>query len=198
MYEASHLEMITFADSMLEEMNKHDVIETSSGRKSLYRIYRDVRFGKDKTPYKNHWAGRFKRAGADRRGGYYYHLGIDKAYVVGGLFNPNAQDLLHIRNQISLDADPLRDIIESKDFKQFFDELEGQQLKTAPKGFEKEHPEIDLLRYKQFIVRHDFTLDEMNSPDFPITIANAFKKMRPFFDCMTDMLTTDVNGISLI
>lgn len=198
MYEAAHEEMIAFADKLLSEMNSHDVIETPSGRKSLYRIYRDVRFSKDKTPYKTHWAGRMRRAGAERRGGYYYKVGLKESYAVGGFFGPNAKDLLHFRNQIALDADPLRSILESKAFKTTFGKLQGEQLKTAPKGFEKDHPEIDLLRYKQYFIRHDFNQEQILNPNFPKTLSNTFHKMRPFLDCMTEMITTDLNGIPLV
>lgn len=197
-YEKSHQEMIAFADQLLLEMNKHDVIETPTGKKSLNRIYRDVRFKKDKTPYKTHWGGGMYRAGAERRGSYYYHIGLEGSFVMGGFFGPNAQDLLHIRNHIASDADPLRGVIESKEFKRFFGSLHGSKLKTAPKGFEKDHPDIDLLRYKQFMVRHEFTKEEINSKDFHKTISNSFQQMRPFFDCMSEMLTTDLNGISLV
>lgn len=197
-YDQAHQEMIDFADQLIAEMNSYDVIETPNGKKSLFRIYRDVRFGKDKTPYKTHWAGFMRRAGADRRGGYYYRIGLEGAHVMGGFFGPNAQDLLHIRNQLAQDADILRTVTDSKEFTDFFGELLGDQLKTAPRGFEKDHPDIDLLRHKQFIVRHDFSKEEMLKSDFPIIMAKAFHKMRPFFDSMTEMLTTDLNGISLI
>lgn len=196
-YEAAHEEMITFADQLLKEMNTYDVIETPSGKKSLFRIYRDVRFSNDKTPYKTYWAGRMKRSGADRRGGYYYHIGPDEAYVMGGFFGPNAHDLLHFRSQIAQDADPLRSIIKSKSFKSTFGELLGEKLKTAPKGFEKDHPDIDLLRYKHYIIRHDFTSEQVRDPHFSKMMANSFHEMRPFLDCMTEMITTDLNGIPL-
>jgi uncharacterized protein (TIGR02453 family) len=197
-YEQSHEEMISFADQLLLEMNKHDLIETSSGKKSLYRIYRDVRFGKDKTPYKTNWAGGFKRATAELRGGYYYQIGIHGSFVMGGFFGPNAQDLLQVRHHIASNADTLREVTESNDFKNFFGELRGSQLKTAPRGFEKDHPDVDLLRYKQYTLRHDFTQKEIDSPDFHKIISNAFQEMRPFFDCMSEMLTTDLNGISFV
>ncbi len=197
-YDQAHQEMIDFADQLIAEMNAYDVIETPNGKKSLFRIYRDVRFGKDKTPYKTHWAGFMRRAGADRRGGYYYRIGLDGAYVMGGFFGPNAQDLLHIRNQLAQDADILRTVTSSKEFIQYFGKLLGDQLKTAPRGFEKDHPDIDLLRHKQFIVRHDFSKEEMLQPNFHKNMAKTFHKMRPFFDSMTEMLTTDLNGISLI
>jgi len=197
-YTEAHEEMIEFADQLIAEVSKHDVIQTPSGKRSLYRIYRDVRFGKDKTPYKTNWAGYLRRATAERRGGYYYQVGPKGSFVMGGFFGPNPPDLLHIRKQLEQDADPLRSVINSNEFKSFFGELLGSQLKTAPKGFDKEHPGIDLLRYKQFMVRHNFTQKEALSKDFPLVVANAFAQMRPFFDCMSDLLTSDLNGESLL
>ena len=76
--------------------------------------------------------------------------------------------------------------------------MEGHQLKTAPRGFEKDHPEVDLLRYKQFIIRHDFTNKEVLSPEFAKTVSHAFQQMRPFFDVMTEYLITDLNGIARV
>ena len=197
-YEQAHQEMIAFADQLIGEMNTHDVIETPNGKKSLFRIYRDVRFGKDKTPYKTHWAGFMRRTGSDRRGGYYYRIDLDGAEIMGGFFGPNAQDLLHIRNQLAQDGDMLRSVIDSKSFKSYFGELLGEQLKTAPRGFEKDHPEIDLLRYKQFMVKHTFTIKETTEPDFHLKLSDGFQRMRPFLDTMTEFLTTDLNGISIV
>jgi len=93
---------------------------------------------------------------------------------------------------------PVRRVINSKKFKDFFGELRGRQLKTAPRGFDKEHSNIDLLRYKQFMVRHDFSNEEVFSKDFPKTVAHSFRQMRPFFDYMSDILTSDLNGRSLL
>lgn len=101
MYEQSNEEMIHFADSVIREMNKQDNIETSSAKASLYRIYRDVRFVKDKTPYKTNWSGRLIRATSHLRGGYYYQIGLKGTFVMGGFFGPNPKDLLHIRKQIA-------------------------------------------------------------------------------------------------
>lgn len=189
--------MRDFADRVVDELNTHDLIETV-GKRNLFRIYRDVRFGKDKTPYRTNWAGYFKRATAERRGGCYFQVGPKGSYVMGGFFGPNAKDLLHIRNQLMLDSSLLREVIGSKRFKKFFGQLGGSQLKTAPRGFVKQHPDIDLLRYKQFTLRHDFTKQEVFSKDFPKIMSNAFQEMRPFFDCMSEMLTTDLNGESVL
>lgn len=196
-YLESHGEMIGFADRLLLDMNAHDLIETPTGKKSLHRIYRDVRFRKDKTPYKTNWSGGFKRATAELRGGYYFQIGPESSFVMGGFFGPNAQDLLHIRRQIAQNADPLRDILQSSAFKNYFRNLIGSQLKSTPRGFDKDHPEIDLLRFKQFMLRHDFKTSDVRKPDFHITVSKAFQQMRPFFDYMSEILTTDLNGEDL-
>ncbi|MCB0401798.1 MAG: DUF2461 domain-containing protein [Flavobacteriales bacterium] len=197
-YEQQHENTIAFADSLLHELSKHDHIETPSGKKSLFRIYRDVRFSKDKSPYKTHWAGGFKRATAQLRGGYYFHLEPGNTIIGGGFWAPNKEDLQRIREDIAMDDAPLRKILNSKSFKDTFGSLEGEQLKTSPKGFDKDHRASDLLRYKQFIVFRKFTDQEVLSPDFLKSANDTFKKMRPFFDYMSESVTTDSNGVSII
>lgn len=198
-YETALGQMQNLASTTLELMNTHDNIETPSGKKSLMRIYRDVRFSKDKSPYKTHWGGGFKRATPFLRGGYYYHIQPGgESFAGGGFWGPSPKDLLQIRQQISQHAEPLRKIINSKNFKEVFGTMEGEQVKTAPKGFDKEDPNIDLLRYKQFLVGHKFTDKEVCSPDFPQKLSDTFKAMRPFFDYMSEILTTDLNGESLL
>ena len=198
-YQGEHEEIISFADALLAKMNEHDVIETPTGKKSLFRIYRDVRFSKDKSPYKTHWSGGFKRATAARRGGYYFHIQPDgQSFIGGGFWGPNKDDLQRIREEIATDASELREILADPTFVSTFKELQGDQLKTAPKGFDKEHPDIDLLRYKQFIFGKNFTDKEVQSPDFLEVANDTFKAMRPFFDFMSDVLTTDSNGESIL
>ncbi|RZM27697.1 MAG: DUF2461 domain-containing protein, partial [Pedobacter sp.] len=129
----AELELIEgFADELLNGLNTHDVIETLSGKKSLYRIYRDTRFSKDKIPYKTHWSGSFKRATKYRRGGYYFHVEPGNTFVAGGFWGPNPDDLKLIRESIAFDAEPLRAILKSPEFISSFGELRGDQLKTTP------------------------------------------------------------------
>ena len=196
-YELAHIEMISFADALLAEMQKKDHIETVSGKKSLYRIYRDIRFSKNKTPYKNNLGGSFRRATSALRGGYYYHIQPGNSFLAGGFWGPNKDDLLHIRKQIAAEPDHLREIINNTNFKTTFGELLGEQLKTAPKGFEKDDPAIELLSYKQYIIRHSFSDKEVFTKDFHLKMAATFQQMRPFFDYMSEILTTDLNGVPL-
>ena len=197
-YEAAHQEMIAFADDLLSNVSEFDVLETASGKKSLFRIYRDVRFSKDKSPYKPRWAGGFSRVKPHLRGGYYFQLKPGGSIVGGGFFGPNSDDLKLLRGQIAQDDEPLRNVVESASFKDVFGALQGDQVKTAPKGFDKEHPAIDLLRYKSMYAFHEFTDEEVMAPDFAEKVVGVWLAIRPFFDVMTEMLTTDLNGLSLL
>ena len=190
--------IVAFADALLVEMNKHDVIETPTGKKSLFRIYRDTRFSNDKTPYKTVFSGSFTRASKQRRGGYYFHIEPGNSFVGGGFWGPEPSDLKRVRDELSHDAAPLRKILKSKSFINTFGTLQGEQVKTTPKGFDAANPAIDLIRYKQYLLMKKFTDKEVLSDDFLKKVNEAFKNMRPFFDYMSEVLTTDVNGISII
>ena len=187
-----------FADNLLFEVNKHDVIETPSGKKSLHRIYRDTRFSKDKTPYKTSWSGSFTRATKKRRGGYYFHIEPRNTIIAGGFWNPEPKDLKRIRDEFSHDAFGLRKILKNKSFINAFGSLKGEQVKTTPKGFSADNSAIDLIRYKQFLLVRNFTDKEVMSDTFLKQANETFKLMRPFFDYMTEVLTTDTNGISIV
>lgn len=197
-YQKEHEIVIAFADDVLNKMKAYDEIETTSGKKSLQRIYRDTRFSKDKTPYKQYWGGGLKRATKQLRGGYYFHIEEGNSFVGGGFWGPNADDLKLIRQQLAVDEESLREIISNPSFQSVFGELLGEQLKTAPKGFPKDHSAIDLLRYKQFLIKHDFSDEEVLADDFPEKVVEVFRAMRPFFDLMSSFLTTDLNGESII
>ena len=194
-YLAANEHFKALAEEINAGMQKQDHVE----KMKLYRIYRDVRFSKNKAPYKNSFSGGFVRATKALRGGYYFHLQPGgNSMVGGGFWGPNKEDLQRIREEIDLDAAPLRKIIKSASFKKHFGELQGQQLKSAPRDFPKDHPDIDLLRYKSFIVTKTFTDKEVQSPGFAKEVLKYFGATRPFFDYMSEVLTTDGNGVSLI
>ena len=183
--------------ALLQALNRHDQIETLSGKESMQRIYRDTRFSKDKTPYKTNWAGGFRRATKYRRGGYYFHIQPGQTYVAGGFWAPNTADLKRIREEISYDPEPLRAITGSKAFKKIFGRLEGEQLKTVPRGFDPADEAIDLLRYKQFLLVRHFPDEAVLAPGFVPEADQTFQQMRPFLDYMSQVLTTDANGLPL-
>lgn len=187
-----------FIDRLIIKMNSHDQIETPSGRKSLYRIYNDVRFAKDKAPYNPRFSGYLKRRKPMLRGGYYFWIKPGGTRVACGFGYPNPDDLKRIRLDIVQNDDEWRKILNSKSIKSTFGEMRGEQVKTTPKGFSNDHPAIDLLRYKQYWFEHTFADKEVLATDFLNNVNKTFKCIRPFFDYMSEVLTTDLNGESLI
>ena len=183
----------TFFTSVGEQLGRIDSIE----RIQIFRIYRDVRFSKDKAPYKNHFSVGFTRTKPMLRGGYYLHIEPGGSFVGGGFWEPNAEDLNRIRKEFEMDDEEIRTIIADDTFKKFFGELKGEELKTAPKGFDKTHPAIDLIRKKQFLLTRNFSDKEVMAPNFEENVLITFEAMRPFFDYMSDVLSTDLNGESL-
>jgi len=185
----------SFVTGLISEIEIHDEIEKSK----VFRIYRDVRFSKDKTPYKSHFAASYARAGAKLRGGYYLHIKPGgESFIATGFWEPNKDDLFRIRKELEMDATEFRAVISDKKFIEIWGNIVGDELKTAPKGFDKEHKDIDLIRKKQFIFMRKFTDKEATSKNFQNTVNESFKSIRPFFNLMSDILTTNLNGESLL
>lgn len=193
-YEIAKEDIKAFMTELLELLQKHDAIE---GFKTM-RIYRDVRFSKNKAPYKTNIGTGFTRAGAERRGGMFVNIEPGNTFVGGGFWAPEAKDLKRIRVELQHNADPLRTYLDSKKVKTYFGSLRGDAVKTAPKGFDKTDPNIDLIRYKQFLLTRSFTDAEALSSSFLMECDNTFKAMRPFYDYMSETLTTDENGVSIL
>lgn len=183
-----------FFEAIKDKLNHHDEIE----KMKMFRIYRDVRFSKDKTPYKTHFAGSFSRLGAHLRGGYYLHLKPGGSFLATGFWDPNKEDLFRIRKELEMDASEFRKIIDQKALKDIWGELKGDTVKTAPKDFDKEHPDIDLIKHKQFIFVRELTDKEVLSHTFLNEVDKSYRAIRPFFDLMSDVLTTNLNGESIL
>ncbi|WP_438962759.1 DUF2461 domain-containing protein [Nonlabens sp.] len=180
--------------NLTELLNEHDSIE----KDKTFRIYRDIRFSKDKTPFKCHRSANWIRAGVERRGGYYMRIKPKENLIGVGFFAPEKHDLLRIRKELEVDAQELRDIIEKPTFKNTWGTFQGESLKTAPRNFDKDHPDIDLIRFKNFYFMKSFSDQEVTAPDFFEKVNHDFIIARPFLDYMTAVLTTDLNGESLI
>lgn len=194
-FKALESEMKDFYKEIETKLNLHDQIEKTKA----FRIYRDVRFSKDKTPYKTNFGASFTRRKPALRGGYYVHIQPEnKSFIAVGFWNPNKDDLYRIRKEVEMDAEEIQEILQQKELKKYWDEVEGERLKTSPKGFDKEHPAIDLLNLKQWTFTKNFTDKEVVAPDFATTIDKHFQAIKPFFDYMSSVLTTDLNGVSLI
>ena len=173
-------------------------LDNMEGMKA-YRIYRDVRFSKDKSPYKTYRSCSYKRATQALRGGYHLEITPEGSFLAVGFWQPNKVDLLRIRQEFELDGNTITEILESKDIKRMFGGFhKGNSLKKSPKGFDKNHPNIKLINKKDFILMKRFTDKEVLHKNFQKTVLNSFETIRPFFDYMSSILTSNLNGESLI
>ncbi len=194
-FKAMEADVKTVYNTIFDGLNKHDDID----KVKMFRIYRDVRFSKNKDPYKTHFGGSFHRTKPRLRGGYYLHIAPDNgSFIATGFWQPNKDDLFRIRKEIEMDDSEMRTILSNANFKDTWGDIVGDEVKTAPKGFNKEHKAIDLIKKKQFIFTKKYTDEEVMDPKFLSEVDNSFKTIRPYFDYMSDVLTTDLNGVSLI
>lgn len=191
LYEA---DIKNFGEELKIRLNKCDSID----RFKLFRIYRDVRFSKNKTPFKTHFGLTWHRLKPQNRGGYYLHIAPGNNFLACGFWDPNPTDLKRIRQEFSYDAHEFKNIINHSSFKSVWGEIRGNELNTAPRGFDKNHSEIKLIRKKQFIFSIDFSNKEVCDEEFINKVENAFNKARPYLDYMSELLTTDDNGESII
>ena len=173
-------------------------IDNIGGMKA-YRIYRDIRFSKDKTPYKTYRSCSFKRATEALRGGYHLEINPGGSFLAAGFWQPNKEDLFRIRKEFELDSSYIKNILSDKEFATTFGGFHHRNsLKLAPTGFDKNHPNIGLIKKKDFIVLQKFNDKEVLSKDFHTSVMNSFKTVRPFFNYMSDILTTNLNGESIL
>jgi uncharacterized protein (TIGR02453 family) len=188
-------EVKQFYAQVFEQLNTVDSIDAFK----LFRIYRDVRFSKNKLPYKTHFGGSFHRTKPELRGGYYLHIAPqNESFIATGFWDPNKEDLFRIRKEFEIDSDEIRELMAQPKFKSVWGALQGDALKSAPRGFDKNDPNIDLIRRKQFIFTKKFTDKEVLSKGFGQQIITDFKVIRPYFDYMSAVLTTNLNGESTL
>ncbi|KIC62577.1 hypothetical protein RM51_11990 [Chryseobacterium taiwanense] len=182
-----------FFNQIYTELQEYDNVKGIH----IFRIYRDVRFSKDQTPYKTNFGVGYSRSKPMLRGGYYIQLEPSNSFVGGGFWAPDAKDLLRIRKEFEINTAEIEKITSDKTFVKYFEEIKGDSVKTAPRGFDKDHPSIDLIRKKQYIVMRKFTDKEVQSDGFQKEAVLTLLAMRPFFDYMSEVLTTDLNGETL-
>lgn len=182
-YDEAHTNVLTFATGLIEEMSKADtgVDSSTSPKKSLMRIYRDIRFSKDKTPYKTHFAvGRLTKHKSVEIG---YYLQIEpgnKSFIAGGYWMPQGEHIKVIRQEIDYNAAELTAIIDAPKFKKSFGEFRDQEkLKTLPKGYEADNEHIELLKLKSFIAYRNLTDKEILSAGAAKNIAALCAQIHP-------------------
>ncbi len=184
-------------DDFLEGLHKDilkfdDSLANLNPRKLAFRIYRDIRFSKDKRPYKTNMGAGFSAHGKmEQEPGYYVHVEPGKSFVAGGLYMPSPENLAKIRQEIDYNADKLLKIINEKKFKSYFPKGldDWDKLKTMPKGYAKDHPHIDLLKNKSFIVSHPFKDSEVTDKNFSKKVAEACKLIKPLNNYLLEAIS---------
>lgn len=183
-YTAAKTEVESFVGDVLKKLSAHDAIfGTIDARKCVMRIYRDVRFSKDKTPYKTNFGAGFTPNGGKMNGaGFYLHIEPGKCFLGGGMWQPEGPALKAIRQEIDYNFDEFRGIVEAPAFRKLFPKVDGDKLAKEPQGYSEDNAAIEYLKLKSFTVSANFTDEEMMAADAADKIAAACIVMRPFID----------------
>lgn len=182
-YDSARENVIGLTTSIIPKLHKVDpsVSAELDPKKCVMRIYRDIRFSKNKTPYKNNFGISLPTLGS-KLGGVEYYLQIQpgKSFIAGGYWMPEAGHLKAIRQEIDYNANDLKKVIDDKEFINLFGEFRKQdQLKTTPKGYDTDNENIDLLKLKSFIAWHPLTDNEVTGPNAAEEIIKACSKIHP-------------------
>lgn len=178
-YEDSKTKVLFFTEIMIQAIRKFDPeVPPLSPNDCLFRIYRDVRFSPDKTPYKTHM-GSFIAAGGRKssRAGYYIHIEPGNSFLGGGIWCPPADQLKAVRWEIHDHPGHFQEILDDPEFNRYFKSIEGEKLKTAPKGFDKDFEAIDLLRYKSYAFGVPVTDQQVVGEGFIDFATSAFAQL---------------------
>lgn len=193
-HDEARAHVVQFTQALFECLSDENQLD----RQKVFRVYRDVRFSKNKTPYKSHFGIGFHRIKPQFRGGYYLHLEPGAAFIGAGFWGPNKDDLFRVRKEIEMDPEYFEKMSTAKTLTGIWGAMKGDQLKTAPKGFDKEDPGIENLRFKQYIFTKEIPDELLYDKNFEQWMVDHFNAIRPFLDYMGEVLTSDLNGESLL
>lgn len=194
LYTESQENVIAFLDELIKEMAEFDEeLGKIDGKKTLFRIYRDTRFSKDKIPYKTNFGASLGMGKGSHKAGYYLHIEPGKSFLAGGVYMPESSVLKEVRKEISLYGEDFLKIISQKEFKKHFPELDqDDKLKKIPQGFEKEDPMGEYLKLKSFIVLYHLKDEEVLDKDAVKNMTKIFNLMKPFNDFLNTPLTLNL------
>ena len=184
LYTEAQSDVLNFLEDLISEMGNFDEnLLKIDAKKSMFRIYRDTRFSKDKIPYKTNIGASLGMGKGSQKGGYYFHLEPTKSFVAGGLYMPDSPILKNVRKEISLYGEEFLAIINDKNFKKHFSGLsEDDKLKKIPQGFEKEDPMGEYLKLKSFIVVYNLKNEEVLDKNAATNLSKIFEAMKPLTD----------------
>ncbi len=190
-YQEAHADFVGFIAELIGRIAVFDPpVAQLDPKKSVFRIYRDTRFSKDKTPYKTNFGAHLvsSRERPHDRAGYYIHVEPGNSFLAGGAYLPPGPWLNAIRASIDKDGAEFVAILKRVSFKKYFGELEGEKLKTVPRGYTVDHPHIELLRFKSFLASHQVGDEQLMAKDAAQYATRVFKTLKPFDDFLNKSL----------
>jgi len=176
--------MIELVTALMQRMANFAPDYLADPNKAIYRIYRDTRFSKDKTPYKTHIAAIFKHRDLEKHSGagFYFSVAPDEIEVGGGVYMPMPEHLLAIRNYLAENHEEFRRIAAARDVRRLFGDVTGESLSRVPKGFAADHPAADLLRMKQFLLFRTLEDALATTPKLFREVVSRFEVIAPFLE----------------
>ncbi len=186
-YETAKKDYEQFVQGILDELAMtEDGFKEQKAKDCVFRIFRDVRFSKNKTPYKANFGAVFSKGGKKTMGGgYYVHLEPGKNFIGGGIWQPEGDVLKKIRQEVDYNFKEFQKIISDKNFKKTFGEIDGERLKKAPQGYDEENPAIEYLKLKSFTVGAAIKDEDFTSKTATKNVLSIFKTMKPFIDFLS-------------
>jgi uncharacterized protein (TIGR02453 family) len=180
-YETARTQFENYISALIGELSFTEPLADISAKDCIFRLNRDLRFTKDKMPYKPYLSAYIAPGGRKSSLlGYYVHLEPGNAMLAGGMYDPNPQQLANWRESINRSARLFKEITSDATFMKYFGHVTGERLKTAPRGYSEDHPEIDLLRLKSVTVMRKVTDAEVTAPSFFQESMDTFNAMKPF------------------
>jgi uncharacterized protein (TIGR02453 family) len=189
-YEAAKKEFEKFVQAAIDQIAVFEpIMKGLEASSCIFRINRDVRFSNDKSPYKAHFGAFIVKGGrknGDKYGGYYIHIEPGNSLIAGGAHMPPSPWLTALREKIDEDPKKLLKIINDKEFIEYFGKLEGEKLKSAPRGYPADHPHLDLLKFKSYFVMAEVADKDVISPNYLNYVIKVSKAMKPLNDFVSE------------
>ena len=179
--ESVKLPMIRLIEALAKEFEEFAPEIQASPKTSLFRIYRDTRFSRDKRPFKSHVAASFSVRGLDRHegAGFYFHIAPTELWIGGGIYRPATDELRWVRDHIAENYERLEKIVDARQFRRLFGALAGEQSSRMPRGYPKDHPAEHYLRHKDLLAARELAPGEATKPNFLKTLVESFQSMHP-------------------
>jgi uncharacterized protein (TIGR02453 family) len=188
-YEQAKTLFENFIQGLIFRFDAIEPLGDLAARDAIFRIHNDMRFAKNKPPYKEHFSAVLAPGGRHSlRLPYYIHIMPGGSLLAGGAHMPTSADLQTIRAAIAEDPAPIERVIEAPEFRKYFGEISGESLKSAPRGYAPDHLQIDLLRHKQFLAVHQLSDERVLAEDFADYVLQVFSAMKPFFDYLQPLV----------